>query len=379
MVGDRRRDAGPAPIREPIHPDSRRRVRDNSAPPGLRGDGRRLAGGADRGATAAGGTGVTGRGADDRPRCGVRCRHSWRAASTTSHSASRRSPPAAGCCSSSLSTWSVLSATRHGCRPFSSRRVPAAAVLGIVLLAMPAEVTVSLLGQDHTVAGARRLQATFGYPNTAAVAFEAAVFVAVGLLGAFRDRLPRVLIGGAIVVLVLATALTLSRGAVLGLLAGSAMLVVVAWFAGRRRLAALAAAGGSSRCSPSSSSSSSRCPSSGCGPTARATSTAPPTRRPSTSPPPDDHPRDVTVTVTNTGSAAMACRPIPTRLPLAQLGQSRHHRIRSRGGGAWRRACRRQRRRGGHRYSTPGETGSSRLGCPASGRGVVLGAWRAGR
>ena len=45
----------------------------------------------------------------------------------------------------------------------------ASAVLGIVLLALPADVTVSLLGQDHTVAGARRLQATFGYPNTAAV------------------------------------------------------------------------------------------------------------------------------------------------------------------------------------------------------------------
>ncbi|HYI21520.1 MAG TPA: O-antigen ligase family protein [Candidatus Limnocylindrales bacterium] len=119
-----------------------------------------------------------------------------------------------------------------------------AAVLGIVLLALPAEVTVNLLGQDHTVAGARRLQATFGYPNTAAVAFEAAVFVAAGLLGVFRERLPRLLIGLAIVFLVLATALTLSRGAVLGLLAGSVTLVGVAWFAGRRRLAARATAAG---------------------------------------------------------------------------------------------------------------------------------------
>ncbi len=119
-----------------------------------------------------------------------------------------------------------------------------AAVLGIVLLALPVEATLNLLGQDHTVAGARRLQATFGYPNTAAVAFELAAFVAVGMFGTVRGRVQRTLIGAALVVLVAAIALTFSRGAVLGLLAGTATLVGVAWFAGRPRVARLTAAAG---------------------------------------------------------------------------------------------------------------------------------------
>jgi len=118
------------------------------------------------------------------------------------------------------------------------------AVLGAVLLALPVDVTVNLLGQDHSVAGARRLQATFGYPNTAAVAFEAATFLAVGLLGVFRERMARLLIGLAVTLLVLATALTLSRGAVLGLASGTGTLIVVAWLSGHRRLAAATTAGG---------------------------------------------------------------------------------------------------------------------------------------
>ncbi len=70
-----------------------------------------------------------------------------------------------GCCSSRSSTWSAPSETRQALSAVLVATCSGSAAFGILLLALPPRIDGHLLGQDYTVAGARRLQASLGYPN----------------------------------------------------------------------------------------------------------------------------------------------------------------------------------------------------------------------
>jgi O-antigen ligase len=111
------------------------------------------------------------------------------------------------------------------------------AALGLIVFALgPLGPLGDLVRQQHIVGGVLRLQGTFDYPNTAAVAFEMSMFVALGLAGVAPNRWARLAIGACVLILAAAMLLTFSRGATFGTAAGLASLALLGALAGRRRV-----------------------------------------------------------------------------------------------------------------------------------------------
>ncbi len=118
----------------------------------------------------------------------------------------------------------------------------ASALVGIASFAFPSINGPLGLGDFSTI-GARRLAGTLDYPNAAAMYYEASSLVAIGLALAVPRLVLRVAFCAAAVVLIAAMILTLSRGALLGLCAGLAVVAFAAVAAStmRRRRAWLVA------------------------------------------------------------------------------------------------------------------------------------------
>ena len=115
------------------------------------------------------------------------------------------------------------------------------AVLGVLLLVVSG-LTPALGFKTFYAAGAARLTATFDYPNIAAMAFEAAALLGLGLIALDWRLRRRWLEIAAVALITFAMMLTLSRGAALGAAVGLLSIAVVALFAQRRRLAGAIAA-----------------------------------------------------------------------------------------------------------------------------------------
>ena len=101
----------------------------------------------------------------------------------------------------------------------------ASALVGLLAFIIPA-VGGALGLTDFATTGARRLAGTLDYPNTAAMYYEAGALLAVGLALAAPRRVLAVTFAAAAIVLLAAIALTLSRGALIGLSAGLAVLAL---------------------------------------------------------------------------------------------------------------------------------------------------------
>ncbi|HEY7023912.1 MAG TPA: O-antigen ligase family protein [Candidatus Limnocylindrales bacterium] len=109
------------------------------------------------------------------------------------------------------------------------------AAIGLVLFASPT-LRQALHVHEFAAAGAPRLDGTYDYPNTAAMAWEAAALLAVSLVAMETRRALAALWLGCVAVMVGAMVLTLSRGATAGAAIGMVAVAVVALLAGRRRL-----------------------------------------------------------------------------------------------------------------------------------------------
>jgi O-antigen ligase len=111
------------------------------------------------------------------------------------------------------------------------------AAIGLVLFASPT-LREALNVHEFAAAGAPRLAGTYDYPNTAAMAWEAAALLAIGLVAIETRRALSALWLVCIGVMVTAMILTLSRGATVGAAIGMIAVGVLALIAGRRRLGA---------------------------------------------------------------------------------------------------------------------------------------------
>ncbi len=114
------------------------------------------------------------------------------------------------------------------------------ALVGLVLIAIPSAAD-ALGVKQFFAAGAPRLDGTFDYPNTAAMAFEASALLGLGLIALEQRRRMRWLEIGAVAVIVAAMLLTLSRGAVVGAAIGLAVVVLLAAWSRRPRVARVTA------------------------------------------------------------------------------------------------------------------------------------------
>src|SRR4029079_5087061 len=108
-------------------------------------------------------------------------------------------------------------------------------LIGLALLAR-ADLRNALNVHEFAAAGAPRLDGTYDYPNTAAMAWEAAALLAVSLIAIETRRAVAVLWAICIVVMVTAMILTLSRGATVGAAIGMVAVGTLALIGGRRRI-----------------------------------------------------------------------------------------------------------------------------------------------
>lgn len=109
------------------------------------------------------------------------------------------------------------------------------ALIGLALFAS-ADLRLALHLREFTAAGAPRLDGTYDYPNTAAMAWEAAALLAVALAALEPRRRLAVLWLACAVIVSAAMSLTLSRGAVAGAALGILVVGALGFIVGRRRL-----------------------------------------------------------------------------------------------------------------------------------------------
>jgi hypothetical protein len=116
------------------------------------------------------------------------------------------------------------------------------AVLGVGAWLLGSGAGLPGAGRLFEVAGIDRTAGTFVHPNVAAVAWEAILIAGLGLLAGVRSTRGRLLLGAALAVIGVGLVLTVSRGGLLGLVAGLAVLAGVAVAIRRRAIAVTAAA-----------------------------------------------------------------------------------------------------------------------------------------